>query len=264
MARGLNDDHISRTTDALGVADFGLIHPGNHSFQASVDWNRGTLSGSGYLTVEPGSQVNHRIVCPKKALEPVPLRVRCDWPADLEKEGLVVCAPFSFMGIQKDELSWSLSHGPTASTHSVLFGPGPSVREIVEGFGLYLWATDSRPALRADMLADELRIINEPGEGLRWERGTYWLSELIVLRPLVPPVAGAGRTQFEIVVRCYPERSGVDTYVFLREPPTEDEIRNRIRNFMGGGRTQIGHSGLALPRQSWNALNGGFDGSLTA
>jgi hypothetical protein len=103
--RAASNTQISRNSDALGVADFGLVHPGEYRYQVSSEWNRGTLSGSGYLDVTPGGQVIQRIVCPKKALAPVPLRVRCEWPPDLEKQALVVDAPFGFSPFEKDGAS---------------------------------------------------------------------------------------------------------------------------------------------------------------
>ena len=148
--RTLTVTQITRTTDQSGVADFGLVHPGQYSYQVSRSWDRGTLSGSGTLNVDTGQQGRYsRLSTPRKALEPVALRVRCDWPADLEKEGLVICAPFRFMPIEKDLTSWSLNFGLRGATRSVLCGPGSTAREIRSPAGLYLWARfDAAPALR--------------------------------------------------------------------------------------------------------------------
>ena len=77
---------VSRKSDASGIADFGLVNPGEYSFTLSNSLDRRTLSGTGQLVVGPGSQIDQRILVPKKALEPVPLQVRCGWPADLQTE----------------------------------------------------------------------------------------------------------------------------------------------------------------------------------
>jgi hypothetical protein len=186
--RGEGNATINRTTDDSGVADFGLLHPGTYSFSLSKNQNFRSPNGSGRFNVEPGSSVKKLILFPKKALEHVPVRVRCNWPADLEKEGLVVEASFRHDPLDIDGTSWS------TSSRSVLCGPGAGLAEILVPAGLYLWATVATTALRADILTSHVRRINESAEPLIWERGTYRLSELIVLRPFRTAAEDAGRS----------------------------------------------------------------------
>ena len=255
--RDSRDKQIFRTSDASGIADFGLVHPGEYFFGVSKNWDRGTLSGSGQLNVEPGSQIYKRIVCPKKVLERVPLRIRCDWPADLEKEGLVVDTPFRFMPIEKDGTSWNISSGMGTASHSVLCGPGAALKEIRNPMGLYVWASFMQ-RLRADILTSDVRAINEQAESLKWERGTYRLSELIVLRPDDSPAGTSGRHRFEILARCYPWHTNYGTYEFRQQPPSDEELRTR-GGMMVGGQTTIGIAGVVLPKESWSKVATSFD-----
>jgi hypothetical protein len=212
---------IDRTTDESGVADFGLLHPGTYSFSLSKSRDYGSLNGSGQFNVEPGSNVTKLIVCPKKALEHVPVRVRCNWPADLENEALVVDASFNLDPLFMEGTSWSIG------SRSVLCGPGAIVSDVLDPGGLYLWANASelKPTLRAAILTSRVRTISESAEPLKWERGTYRLSQLIVLRPFRANAYNTGRQQFRILTTCSPWPTDRN-YVLHPEPPTDDDLRN--------------------------------------
>jgi hypothetical protein len=247
---------IVRTSDASGIADFGLLHPGSYSFQVSKSWDRGALLGSGDINVEPGSQVDKRIICPQKTLKPVPLDVRFNWPADLEKEGLVLDAPFWFIPVQKEGMSWSLNRGVGLATHSVLFGPGTDLTEIRRPGGLYYWATSPQTSF-ADVLTSDLRATNEPEDLLRWERGTYQLSELVVLHPSDQGSDSAGTRRFKVLVRCYPQFvNNVGAFQFRQEPPIEEELRTGGGNF-GFNVPVIGRLGLSV--ESWSKIATRFE-----
>jgi hypothetical protein len=240
---------IDRTTDDSGIADFGLLHPGTYTFSLSRSSDYRTLTGSGRFDVEPGSNVTKRIICPTKALERVPVRVRCDWPADLEKEGLVVDASFTFVPLVIEETSWS------ASSRSVLCGPGAGLAEILVPGGLYLWAAAPVPTttFRAAILKSQVRWISESAEPLKWERGTYRLSELIVLRPFRAATDNAGRQRFEILRTCSPWPNDRN-YVLRPEPPTDEDLSNGQR--FGNGHV-VGPRDLAI--ESWGSDAGRFD-----
>ena len=247
------DDQIFRTSDAAGLADFGLIHPGGHSFQITKAWGRRSVCGTGDFSVEPGSRTNLKIICPKKALEPVPVRVRCGLPNDLEKAELVVYAPFHFSPFVTDRTSWSFSDGLVPATHSLLFGPGVELAEILKPVGLYPWQNHTS-TLFAEVLTSDVRAIVEPAETIQWARGTYQLSELIVLRPSSSQPGNGGRVRFEILVRCYP-RHGTFSPCYPQQPPTEEELRT------GGGNVTAGWPvpGLVLPEVSWSKITTSFD-----
>ncbi len=243
-----------RTSDASGIADFGLVNPGEYSLHVSRSWDRGNLNGTGQLIVDPGSKIDKRIVCPKKALEPVPLDVRCDWPAELEREGLVVNAPFRLVPVEKDGTWWTVNSGMGTATHSINFGPGAAVNDVLDPKGLYLWA-GSEQATFAEVLTSNLRSVNEPADPPKWERGTYQLTELIVLRPLGPHAGKAGRQRFDLLVRCYPAHTNPGTYLFRQDPPTDEELRGTENTLS----SSIGIRDLVLSKESWSRITTSFD-----
>jgi hypothetical protein len=245
---------IDRTTDNSGIADFGLLHPGTYTFGLSKNQDFRFPNGSGQFNVEPGSSVKKPIVFPKKALEHVPVRVRCTWPADLEKEGLVVDASFTFVPLEIDGTSWS------TSSRSILCGPGAGLAEILVPGGPYLWATASGYKLRADILTSDVRTINESAESLKWERGTYQLfDQLIVLRPIHAAAGSARQLQFEIIARGSQWQTN-NSFELRVAPPTEVDLRNRgnFRN-VGGGGMQIGQQAVLISQQSWANIGNGFE-----
>jgi hypothetical protein len=242
---------VSRESDAAGIADFGLVNPGEYSFTYSRNLDRRTLSGTGQLVVGPGSHINQRVLVPKRALEPVPLQVRCEWPADLGKEGLILDALFRFVGIEKNGVLWSLNYNRGTPTHSVMLGPDAAVNEILNPAGLYTWA-QSMEFRHADVLKSDLRLVNNQTAPLKWEQGTYQLSELIVLRPLKSTAATTGRQRFDVFVRCYPWHTILGGYGFRQEPPTDEELRTERP-----GHIQI--PGLVIPKESWSKINARFE-----
>jgi hypothetical protein len=251
---------ITRTSDASGIADFGLVNPGEYLFYISRNRDRRTLNGYGQFTVGPGSQITKRILCPTKALEPVPLQVRCEWPADLEKEGLVVYAPFYFVHTEKDGTWWNLNHGNGSAAHAVLFGPGAALTEIVNPTGLYTWG-NSMESLRADILSSDIRAIKAGTEPMKWERGTYHVSELMILRPRDLTAGATGRQQFDVLVRCYLQGAILGQFHYRLEPPTAEELKSEqgptgmtsMMNF------QNGMNFLGLPEKSWSKVNRRFE-----
>jgi hypothetical protein len=256
-----------RVTDASGVADFGVVHPGDYLYQIVKQWDQGTLSTSGEIHVEPGSQIHKRIVCPRTPPERVPVRVRWTWPSDLEKEKLLLYASFDLSPIRRDGLSWFLSDerppesasrrgrlrnpmmGATTllPTRSVLCGPARSMAQVVpsERFQPYLWRVGAFRdwRLNAFLPESDLRPIPEPEGSLQWELGSYHLSGVLVLRPSAAAEGQAGRRSFEVVVASDPgTQQGVinGTYWVYWHPPTDavaDGPRGR------GGRPRAGAQG---------------------
>jgi hypothetical protein len=238
--RDQSDQTIDRTTGQSGAADFGLLHPGTYSFRVSKSPNYDDLSGSGEFNVEPGSNVEKRIVYPTKALERVTTQFRCNWPVDLEKCGLAIDASFILDPLLIDDTSWS------TDVRSLLCGPGAALTEILAPASLYVWATNPNHKLRADLLTSQVRKINASGEPLKWERGAYRLFELRILRPIDTPAGSAVSLQFEILVHCSPWQTN-NSYEIRSEPPNEEELRGNLRD----GSTHIGMQGLVISQKSW-------------
>ena len=101
---------IYRTSDISGIADFGSVQPGDYPYLITRVWPKGDFGTAGQLNVGPGSQVQKSIVCPKAPPERATVRVRCSWPADLQRQQLVLYAPFAFRYRKLEPgLEWTLA-----------------------------------------------------------------------------------------------------------------------------------------------------------
>jgi hypothetical protein len=237
----------SRATDASGIADFGVVRPGEYSFTIVRRWDQGVATTFGRLGVEPGTEVKQRIVCPKAPLERVPVRVRAAWPADLEKQELALFASFTFVPIQREGQSWRMCDAqpsepvngngfPTMASRSlpsrraVLCGPATSMAQVVPAASAFFWALpDSSPAsMWVDLRGANLRDIKAPAESMEWEQGKYVLSQFVVLRRGQPNAARAQGRRFEVLL-ISPSGRGEGPgaggyYSVLDEPPDLDQL----------------------------------------
>ncbi len=265
----------SRVTDASGVADFGILQPAEYHFEFSTSWGDSSLTGSGTLSLEPGTEVHKTIICPRTLLEGVAVRIRCDWPADLEREGLVLAAPFVISPINQSGVSWTIGNrwttagSPEETTSGaglianyrvdrpVLCGPGSAAAEIFNQGGLYFFGLASSPLEgRAAVLAKDIRAVEPPGGTLMWERGSYRVNRLAVLRPIATSDGSGPVRQFQVLAESDPWRRGEGRPVRV-EPPTEEELKMAQ---MGLDRTvRMGVEQLELPAEYWSRLNKSFE-----
>jgi hypothetical protein len=223
----------TRVTDRSGIADLGLVRPGDYSFHVTRSWDQGSELASGQFKIEPGSRIDKRIVCPKVPLGRVPVRVRLAWPADLAKENLALYATFTPEPITRGELSWTISDdrpsdrssglgrsrmprsgAMPAARRSVLLGPGTAMAQVRPSReAAYLWTSPMSPVpsrwLRAEVSSSDLREIKELAEAIEFEQGTYRLSGILVLRPSQPNDAKGGRRSFEVVIASQPFARGI-------------------------------------------------------
>jgi hypothetical protein len=81
---------IHRRSDATGLADFGVVQPGDWEYSIQA----GGWQVTGGLNAVPGTSVIKEIVCPKAPSDSVQLKVRVDWPASLADKNLVAVALF--------------------------------------------------------------------------------------------------------------------------------------------------------------------------
>jgi hypothetical protein len=269
------DSGRSRTSDASGIADLGILHPGQYHFEVFRSWGEGSLGGSGRLSVEPGSQVNKLIVCPKTLLERVPVRIRCAWPADLEKEGLVLEAGFVINPVDRSDVSWRVLHRWTSEltartsnteheeweysmTRPVLMGPGMALAEIFnQAAGFYFWAAQVPRGVQfqAAVLTTDVHAIDGPEPTLNWGRGSYRLTSLVVLRPIVPSDSKGGIRQFEVLAEGRPW-SGGNQRQLRSDPPTAEELKTPQ---FPGGVTMVPAENLELPMDYWSRIGGSFN-----
>ena len=214
----------TRTSDRSGIADLGLVRPGEYTFHITRVWDQGSELTSGQFKIEPGSRIDRRVICPKVPLERVPVRVRLDWPADLAKENLTLYASFANVAIRRDDLSWTISDVRPSdrssamgsrgmqraatwppATRSVLLGPGTAMTQVrLSNDSPYLWTSTGSAStlrwLRAEFSSRDLREIKEPSERIEFEQGAYRLSGLTVMRPWSATDVKADRRSFEVVL----------------------------------------------------------------
>jgi hypothetical protein len=212
----------TRTTDRSGIADLGVVRPGDYTFHITRSWDQGSELAFGQLKIEPGSRIDRQVVCPKVPLGRVPVRVRLGWPADLAKENLTLYASFALNPIRRNELSWTISDqrpsdrppGPgrrgmprvatwQPATRTVLLGPATAMAQVRPSSDTpYVWTStgDQARGLRAEFSSRDLRQIKEPSEAIEFEQGTYRLSGLLVLRPWPATDVKADRRSFEVVL----------------------------------------------------------------
>ena len=153
---GVASRTTDRRTDPAGIADFGVVHPGEYTLSIPKNWEGGGAWASGPLTIEPGSVIRRKIVCPKLPLPRVPIRIRAEWPPDLATKGLVLSVRFVLQPVVQDQLAWILHENPGPPSErermngglirSFLAGPGASLTEVLNSQQLYLWGIDERPS----------------------------------------------------------------------------------------------------------------------
>jgi hypothetical protein len=243
---------IHRISDAAGIADFGAVPPGDYSFQISKNWGSGYFRTAGQLNVFPGRKIEKPIVCPKTPPERTRVRVHWSWPADLDKEQLVLYAPFTYRYRKLDsELEWVLGDSATRprqrrrsnqgmmnqgwsvpAVRSVLCGPVTTLAENRARASLLFWAFSrldngamtgvTKSPVWADILTESLREVKLPTETpepyeLTWELGVYGLDQLVVLRPTRSPGVEAGRKRFDALAGSFV--SGSQPSIQLRGEP---------------------------------------------
>ncbi len=267
-----------RISDTSGKAEMGILHPGSYRFDISKTWSEGRLDGWGILKVEPGSEVNQLIVVPRTMLERVAVRIRYTWPDDLEKEDLVLEAPFLHNGIVQSGVTWSVWHRWTSEkqeeavldegqrayrgTLPVLVGPWPPLLDrpgLSEIFnsreGFYLWVPGGTNDFRASVLAKHVHPIQGPEPTLMWERGAYDLASLMVLRPLASSDRNKGIKHFGVLVETRRREGTVGMVYEVRDgTPTEYTLTRSQQNVLATAST----AALELPDEYWSRLNDSF------
>jgi hypothetical protein len=107
----MKEKSIERRTDANGIADFGVVHPGDWSFGIQLKWDDGNREwlASGRFNVLPGSKMVKSIICPKTPPDHLPVRLKVDWPPDLAGQGLSVFTKLKHVGMSYEpSLPWEL------------------------------------------------------------------------------------------------------------------------------------------------------------
>jgi hypothetical protein len=247
---------IRRASDESGLADFGLLQPGEYSLHLWRSFEGGSAVANVTLNVQPGTEVDKQIVCPKIPPVRASVRVRWQWPADLEKDPLVLYAPFRFRSINSASgTSWKIFRTPAPKdrasrqgpksvspvpqsvvAHSLLCGPSGTTSQLKDFAGLFLWtiqtgnlgaqldaAAKLGPGDFADLLERDLGESNPPGAPFDVDAGTYGLFELIALVPSRSRDIEAGRKRFDVLAAVFAP-GHVHRIQLGLEPPSKRDL----------------------------------------
>jgi len=282
---------ITRTSDASGIADFGLVQPGNYRCQLRISWDGGWENGLVQINVQPGSELLKTVICPTTPPDRAPVAVRCQWPPDLEAQNVVLYAEFVHHGWELEPgVTWepvvvespelqapgagaaqtarqSGSAGMSQSwggspARAFLCGPARERLWTKETRGVYVWA------LWQFSSGDEMQQLVAHGRGVRadilesdldtgpdtkqMEVGSYAQTRLLVLRPTRSQ--DVRRRRYEVLVACLPNGTSQEI-AFLDQPPI-NQLDSVFR--ITSGRTLWGAShatptpkALELPADYW-------------
>ena len=278
---------IQKVSDASGLADLGSVQPGDYTFQIFKNSELCTLQTNGELNVQPGSDVTRSIVCPKPPVR-VGVRVRCQWPADLEREAVCLYAPFR---IRDRELGpgnqWTTSttvkvplgwlnqwqngrfgqYRTLPPQHFILFGPSTRITEFLYGSVPFFW-TLTRAAIQAKDAAklgsrewaefpeEDIRELEDPSATIEMETGHYRLSELLILRPSPAPDIQPGHRRYELILRTW--HGKVEQMISELDGPPDINLVRQV-NFVIKEPARSRLTPLELPEKYWLGLNDAFE-----
>ncbi len=195
------DGSIHRSSDANGLADFGVVQPGDWEFTIRAHpWY-----ATGGLNAIPGTSILQEVVCPKAPPDRVPVKVRVDWPGSLADKDLVAVASFQLEPeTYQPPLVWSTTSpymGGRAEVNIIQFGVRPrgGSTTLEEGLGLTVTGDPNDQPLGNQSNQAELDRLRRQGkihgalpldssaaeEGpLEVWAGRYSLARLVLFRPL--------------------------------------------------------------------------------
>jgi hypothetical protein len=202
---GVFDQGIRRESDADGLVDFGVVHPGDWQFLLSKAWdNDHKWKCEGNINVLPGTKLVKTIVCPKPAPEQVQCQVqlRVQWPADLADKDLRVLATFEQAPTTlQPPLKWSIvDSAESLQTRSVMIGPGLKQIEIGGQTTLNLWCA-AQTTQDFERFFGDFRSPSVQSEpvAIGIQAGTFFLRRLIVLKPRTQPKKAMNRERSEVL-----------------------------------------------------------------
>ncbi len=143
------EDAILRESDDKGMIDFGVIQPGDWSFNLRRPMKDGAWIANGYLSALPGTSIEKAIVSPAKDEPTAPVVLRIDWPPDLADQGLSVVASLKHEGFTyQPPLHWIELHDfdseLSAGTRHVLCGPKAGTARRLQRGSPGFWSYASR------------------------------------------------------------------------------------------------------------------------
>jgi hypothetical protein len=240
---------FERKSGEPGTALFGPLEPGDYEFCIIRSWANGSMKTEGTLDVKPGIEINKQVVCPKVPPQRAGIRLRWQWPADLEKESLILNASFVFDNVESAPgLRWRIdqkfdddapSRFGIPISRSVLCGPSKQIASFKGDRGLLLWTTrssDVGSSIEKNVKLDrsvfafgkenEMVEFSESGAPVELEAGTYELLALYVLRPGPAQDAASRLRCFNLMVACRAPGS-IGTLHVDSKPPSKEFLETR-------------------------------------
>ncbi len=241
---------MERVSDSNGLADFGVIRPGDWAFQVrkSSDEEGHYWETIGTLNVLPGSKISRSIVCPKAPSDDVPVRVLVDWPADLSNKDLRLALLFVHEDLSfQSAVKWSYRSdgfiGPVSE--NLVYGPeGAAVRVTVDDFSLWRSASLKDPNRLIAALSRK-NVAPAVEKTMVLATGAYRLRRLMIMRPYAIPGAPERGEQFEVLAFSCASKDSLPVIYRVIQPPAGDD-EPTINPFSA----ESGVSGIAI-RTYW-------------
>ncbi len=197
---------IQRLSDSNGVADFGVVRPGDWGFRIRRPWgeDEGSWQMIGSINALPGSKVVKSIVCPKAPPDLLSLRLKVDWPPDLAGKELCVYAEIEQHGITYQPPSRWMPLAGTGGTPLKLILSGPGTRQTeVKQESLEFWKVDGQQVNVYERDPNQIyatlkmkAVAASAKDAIEIEPGMFSVLNLAVLRRRphadVAPVEGEG------------------------------------------------------------------------
>lgn len=98
---------VFRRTGPDGIADFGVVRPGQHTIDVTTPW--GESMATSYVTVLPGQEFIQEFVCPPALPKEGPVTYAAEWPDDLAGKPLWLICEFLRGARTYGETSWTLN-----------------------------------------------------------------------------------------------------------------------------------------------------------
>jgi hypothetical protein len=218
---------MERVSDSSGNVDFGVVRPGDWSFQIrkASDEEGSWWETTGALNVLPGSKISRSIVCPRIPTDDIPVRVLVDWPSDLSGKGLRVVLLFVHDGLSyQPSLKWSYRSARIGGSQkeTIVCGPDVTMARVNDKY-FDLWRVVSREdagPVFADVLGKD---VSHEVRAVDLERDVYRLRRLIVLRTCAIPDAPFRGERFEVLGYSSASTDFLPWVGYVSRPPSERE-----------------------------------------
>jgi hypothetical protein len=266
---------IHRYTDSDGLADFGVVQPGDWEYTLERSWG-GTQAwkATGSLNAMPGASVSRQIICPRSPADVASVHLKIDWPSDLANKDLRAVALFEHAGIfYQRPLWWGLSNSKQMGWQQRQFVVSSRSQKTNIGIEFpYTWrfpTEKEKKVLPSQMFTfqpvqpgeetcsnpDQLFAFfpqdsTSPGpERVEFEVGEYSLERLLILQPRPETKPVFGKESSLVLSLIQPESNSAMLHFNIITRTPDGEIKA-----LGGGDPGT----LAVAEPYWRNVRGRF------